>query len=244
MILTNREKLLDDILNSILDTSSIEDLEKTRIRLETEPFCGIDMCYDLEHVVFYLLDTEQRRLVFEHISRLIGEPRIHIFTTLDFIDSLSRKERELLSIEDIEFLTILTGNSEKDEYTSRFRNKKMNKTIISGLPSIDKTGVESFENILLDAEADNVATDYYKTIINYIKLFPNYKPIFIDRLTPVSILITKKMNERKALEPEFQWIGSILQGSYLDDLKTLHIEYFQTGRELLDILENITVLTH
>ena len=244
MILSKRHTFITNILNKIIETDTIEELEKIRIDLETNPFCGLDMCYDLEHIVFHICDEGQRKIILEHIETLVGNDHIHIFTTSEFLDSLSYKEKLLLSTHDLDFITILSGNSENTEYTNRIKNKKIPNGIISGLEPNNIITVENLENVLLNADADNIAADYYSTIINYLKLFPNYMPIFIDRLTPISILITKKMNERKILNPDFKWMGSILQGYQMESLKPFDIKFFKNGVELLEILENITILTN
>lgn len=243
MILSKRHTFIITILNKILETTTIEELEKLRIDLETNPFCGLDMCYDLEHIVFHICDEKERLIILEHIQTLLGEPKIHIFTTSEFIDSLSNKEKILLSTSDLDFITILTSNSESSEYSNRIKNKKLLNGIISGLQPNNIITVENLENVLLNADADNSAADYYSTIINYLKLFPNYIPVYIDKLTPISILITKKMNDRKKLNSEFKWGGSILQGDEMESLKSFGIKYFHNGLELLRILENITVLS-
>lgn len=240
MILAERHKFIRYILDRILKSTTIDELEQIRIDLETNPFCGLEMCYDLEHTVYHIFDEPQRKMVLDHIDTLIGEPKVHIFTTLEFLESLSKKEK--LSMDDIQFITILTGNTESDEYSNRIKNKKIQNSIISGLLSNNITDIENLESVLLNADADHVASDYYSTIINYLKLFPNYMPVFIDKLTPISILITKKMNDRKTLNPDFKWLGSILKGEEMETLESLNIHYFQNGMQLLDILEDITVL--
>jgi hypothetical protein len=240
MILTERHKFIKYILDKILKSTTIDELEQVRIDLEINPFCGLDMCYDLEHTVYHIFDEPQRKMVLDHIDTLIGEPKVHIFTTLEFLESLSKKEK--LSMDDIHFITILTGNTERDEYINRIKNNKIQNSIISGLLPNNITNVENLETVLLNADADHVASDYYTTIINYLKLFPNYMPVYIDRLTPISVLITKKMNDRKILNPDFKWLGSILKGHETESLESLNIHYFQNGLQLLDILENITVL--
>jgi len=224
MILSKRHTFIISILNKIIQTTTIQELEKLRIDLETNPFCGLDMCYDLEHIVFHICSEEQQKIILEHIQTLVSEPKIHIFTTSEFI-------------------TILTSNSENNEYFNRSKNKNILNGMISGLEPNNIDMVDNLDNVLLNADADNSAADYYSTIINYLKLFPNYIPLYIDRLTPISILITKKMNDRKKLNPDFKWAGSILQGEQMDSLVPFHIKFFKNGKEFLELLENITVLS-
>jgi len=243
MILSKRHTFIISILNKIIQTTTIQELEKLRIDLETNPFCGLDMCYDLEHIVFHICSEEQQKIILEHIQTLVSEPKIHIFTTSEFIDSLSKKEKLLLSTQDLDFITILTSNSENNEYFNRSKNKNILNGMISGLEPNNIDMVDNLDNVLLNADADNSAADYYSTIINYLKLFPNYIPLYIDRLTPISILITKKMNDRKKLNQDFKWAGSILQGEQMDSLVPFHIKFFKNGKEFLELLENITVLS-
>lgn len=241
----SKDKLISKIGQSILDTKTIEELEKLQIRLETTPFCGIDTCYDLEHLVFNIFNKTQQDAVLAHIKTLPGIVHPHIFTTLDFISSLSEKEKTLFVEEDMGFITILSSSPENQEYTNRYRTKSITNSIISDLPKTSINNLVDLKDILLDVESDNISTDYYKTIVNYIKLFPNYQPIWIDKLNSVSILLAKKMDERKVLEKDFEWKGALLKGEpsaeLRQSLKKYNIHFFRTQRDLMILLKDITL---
>ena len=244
-MILSKDKLISTIGQSILDTKTIEELEKLQISLETKPFCGIDICYDLEHLVFYIFNKTQQDAVLSHINSLPGNVHPHIFTTLDFISSLSQKEKTLFGEEDMGFITILSSSPENQEYTYRYRTKSITNSVISDLPKTGSNNLVDLKDILLDAESDNVAADYYKTIVNYTKLFPNYQPIWIDRLNSVSILLAKKMDERKELQADFEWKGALLKGKpsteLRESLKKDNIHFFETQRDLMDQLKDITL---
>ena len=75
-----------ELLQHILELNNSNQLFKLKYKLETQPFCGVQQCYDLERFVFHMLTIEQRELVLTHMNKISQEvePRIHIFTSYDY----------------------------------------------------------------------------------------------------------------------------------------------------------------
>ena len=98
------DEYIRNLGNSILDTKSLEDLDRLLYKMETKPFCGLERCYDLEHFVFHIIQPFQRDAVIEHIRSLSADalPKPHIFTDLEYIQSL-----KLLNVYLCIYLTLL-----------------------------------------------------------------------------------------------------------------------------------------
>ena len=100
----------DELLKYILELNNTDELFKLKYQLETQPFCGIEQCYDLERFIFHILTIEQRELIIEHITRISAdiEKKIHIFTTYDYFNQCSEKIKYFLKVNS-DFITIINN---------------------------------------------------------------------------------------------------------------------------------------
>lgn len=236
------DELIRNIGNSILDTKTLAELERLKHRLETQPFCGLQRCYDLEHFVFHVIKPFQRDAVIEHIRSLssTAKPRPHIFIDFDYYQLIGKRLDSL----DIHWITILTSKDEYMESTNRYKTHSKN-AMISGLPQLIYNGVIQRDSLEFDHKAELVASNYINSIINYMYLFPNIIPIWISRLNPASIILAKKL-EKRAQNPRsnFKWLGAYLgvqpsQNIDKDYLASMNIITFKNNRELIEGLSRV-----
>jgi len=247
MIVSTRNQLIEKIRKNILNTSNWEELERVLVQLEVAPFCALQTCYDLQHVVFHILDADQRTEVLRHIASFPALPRrIHLMTTLEFIQDMSPRQKILFGLEETGFITIFSPDTEQHEYMNRNRAKPLINSMISGLPEPEDAGaMNNLKVVLSNHAATRVATEYFNTIVNYLRLFPHYEAVWVDTLNPVSILISNKMYEQKQQEPAFRWAGAILMGNpsrkLKSDLRGLEIKFFSSQSKLLERLAELVV---
>jgi len=241
------DEFIRNIGNQLLDTTNLKQLNEIKYRLETNPFCGLDKCYDLEHFVFYIIKPFQRDAIIEHIRSItLKSNKIpHIFTTFDYTGTLNKTIKLLLEPnKNDSWITILSNTPENHEYIYRFRNKIAN-SIISGLQTIQYNKINKLrlEDIELDHESESIASDYFKTIINYLRLFPNYLPLWISNVSTSAILLSQKLWLRSERDKNFKWLGSLLDNrdnmlnlEQIQELKKINIHVFNNNQELKDIL--------
>ncbi len=246
MILTTRDQLIENIRRSILKTRNWNELQQVLVQLEVAPFCALETCYDLQHVVYAILNATQRSELLRHISAFPPQPnRIHFMMPLSFLQTMSVRERNRFAAADeSEFITVFSTDAEENEYMNRNRTKPIRNSMISELSAAEmvaqEQGANNLRDILSNETAARVAKQYCSTIINYLKLFPHYTAVWIDTLNAVSIHIAVNMHEQKQKHRSLRWSGSILMGlprrTLKADLKSLRIQYFTTHPELLEII--------
>ena len=235
----------DELLNKILEIDNPDDLFLIKYKLEIEPFCGIEQCYDIERFIFHILTMEERELVIDHIKEisLDIDQRIHIFTTYDYYSQSSDKIKYFLKVNG-DFITILSNQSEVYEIGIRNRNIG-NITYISDIDlRIDQKGnipfVSDIDELDHDIVSQSLADLYFRTIINYTNIFPEFIPLFIDFATNANIILANKLNE---IAGEIPMAGCILDNS--QDIipdnfenKELGIFFFKTDNEFMKIFVN------
>lgn len=190
----------DELLEYILELENRDELYKLKYKLETHPFCGIQQCYDLERFVFHMLTIEERELVITHIRTISHDiqPRIHIFTTYDYFNMCSDKIKFFLKVNS-DYITILNDKSEI--YEIALRNVNDDKiSVISDMDlRIDQKGVVPTVSNMVELEHDMVSQSladlYFRTILNYIDIFPEFIPLFIDFATNANIILSHKLHE-------------------------------------------------
>lgn len=245
MILTTRDQLIENIRTSILKTRNWKELHRLLVDLEVAPFCALQTCYDLQHVVYNILNAAQRSELLRHIAAFPPENnRIHIMTQLSFLQNLSLKERnQFAAVQESEFITVFSTDTEANEYMNRNRTKPIRNSMISELLEAT-TAVEpatNLKDILSNQSAVRVAKQYCSTIINYLKLFPHYNAVWVDTLNAVSINIAANMHEHKQKNRSLRWNGAILMGlprhALKADLKSMRVQYFTTQVQLMEIIQ-------
>jgi hypothetical protein len=243
MIVSTRSQLIEKIRKNILHASNWTELEEVLVQLEVAPFCALQTCYDLQHVVFHILNGNQRAEVLRHIASFPALPRrVHIMTTLEFIQNMSPRQKLLFGLEETGFITIFSPDTEQNEYMNRNRAKPLINSMISNLPEEGSAAgpMNNLKMVLSNQTATRVATKYVNTIVNYLRLFPHYEAVWVDTLNPISIIISNKMHEQKQQDPGFRWGGAILMGTpsrkLKSDLRPLNLKYFSTQTKLLEHL--------
>jgi hypothetical protein len=244
MILTTRNQLIENIRRSILKTRSWKELQQVLVQLEVAPFCALETCYDLQHVVYHILNAAQRSELLRHISAFPPEHnRIHFMIPLSFLQTMSVKERNRFAAADeSEFITVFSTDTEENEYLNRNRTAPIRNSMISELsaPAFQEQGANNLRDVLSNQIAARVAKQYCSTIINYLKLFPHYNAVWIDTLNAVAIHVAANMHEHKQKNRSLRWNGAILLGhprrTLKSDLKAMRIQYFTTHEQLLEII--------
>lgn len=235
----------DELLKYILELSNYDELFKLKYQLETHPFCGIEQCYDLERFIFHILTIEQRELVISHIKKISHDvqPRIHIFTTYDYFNQCSDKIKYFLKVNS-DYITILNSKSEVYEIGLRNVNND-NISFISDIDlRIDQKGVipvvSNIEELGHDMVSQSLADLYFRTIMNYTDIFPEFIPLFIDFANNANIILSYKFNE---IIENKKIAGSILDNSQRNipdnfDNNELKIYFFKTENEFIKIFAN------
>jgi hypothetical protein len=202
----------DELLNNILELDNPDDLFEIKYKFEIQPFCGIEQCYDIERFIFHILTIEERELVIEHIKEisLDIEQRIHIFTTYDYYSHCSDKNTYISDID----LRI---------------DQKGNIPHVSDIDELDR-----------DIVSQSLADLYFRTIINYTNIFPEFIPLFIDFATNANIILANKLNE---IAGEIPMAGCILDNSQdiiPDNFENIElgIYFFKTDNEFMKIFVN------
>ena len=235
----------DELLNNILELDNPDDLFEIKYKFEIQPFCGIEQCYDIERFIFHILTIEERELVIEHIKEisLDIEQRIHIFTTYDYYSHCSDKIKYFLKVNS-DFITIISNKSEV--YEIGIRNRNIDKiTYISDIDlRIDQKGniphVSDIDELDRDIVSQSLADLYFRTIINYTNIFPEFIPLFIDFATNANIILANKLNE---IAGEIPMAGCILDNSQdiiPDNFENIElgIYFFKTDNEFMKIFVN------
>ena len=211
--------------NQILDSNDLKSLNRS---LELKPLCLLQNCYDLERFVYNLITPVQRKAILDHIKNLSKDQPIepHIFTTAEYAKQLSMVE--------LDWITVLSNTPESFEYSMRSRLPQ-NTNVISEIPEYYES---SDENIPipdeLDDELESVSQFIFQKIRNYCHLFPNFRVIYIDRSSPVSIRVSDKLWERTKKDPSFVVLGTFLQGSAKKKYK--NINHFNNRADLLALI--------
>ena len=235
----------DELLNNILAIDNPNDLFQIKFKLETHPFCGIQQCYDIERFIFHILSFEERELVIDHIKEISIDidQRIHIFTTYDYYSQCSDKIKYFLKVNS-DFITILSNKSEVYEIGIRNRNID-NFTCISDIDlRIDQKGhipqISNISELDHDIVSQSLADLFFRTIINYTNIFPEFIPLFIDFATNANIILANKLN---IIASDTNIAGCILDNS--QDIipdnfenKELGIFFFKTDNEFMKIFVN------
>jgi hypothetical protein len=245
MILTTRKQLIENIRTSILKTRNWKELQQVLVQLEVAPFCALETCYDLHHVVYHVLNAVERSELLRHISAFPPEHnRVHFMIPLSFLQTMSAEERNRFAAADAsEFITVFSTDTEENEYMNRNRTKPVRNSMISELaaPTGLQSSPDNLRNVLSNLTAARVAKQYCSTLINYLKLFPHYTAVWIDTLNPVAIHIAANMHEQKLKNRSLRWNGAILMGhprrTLKSDLKSMRIQYFTTHAQLLEIIQ-------
>ena len=246
MILTTRNQLIENIRRSVLKTRNWKELHEVLVQLEVVPFCALETCYDLQHVVYNVLNAAQRSEVLRHISAFPPEHnRIHFMIPLSFLQTMSVRERNRFAATDeSEFITVFSTDTEENEYMNRNRTMPIRNSMISELSAArtaEERGATNLRDILSNQTAARVAKQYCSTIINYLKLFPHFNAVWIDTLNAVSIHIAANMHEHKQKNRSLRWNGALLMGlprrTLKSDLTSLRIQYFTTHAQLLEIIQ-------
>jgi hypothetical protein len=234
-----------ELLQHILELNNSNQLFKLKYKLETQPFCGVQQCYDLERFVFHMLTIEQRELVLTHMNKISQEvePRIHIFTSYDYFNQCSDKIKFFLKVNS-DYLTIL--NNKPEIYEIGLRNVNNDKiSIISDIDlRIDQKGVvpevSNMDELMDDMVSQSLADLYFRTIINYTEIFPEFIPLYIDFANNSNIILANKLYE---ISKHKNNVGCILDNSQKiipekfanDELK---IYFFKTENEFIKIFVN------
>jgi hypothetical protein len=192
----------DELLKYILELENTDELYKLKFQLETQPFCGVEQCYDLERFIFHLITIEQRQLIIEHIARISTdiEKKIHIFTTYDYFNQCSEKIKYFLKVNS-DFITII--NSKSEVYEIGLRNVNNDKvSFISDMDlRIDQKGaipnVSELDELDQDMVSQSLADLYLRTILNYTEIFPEFVPLFIDFATNANTILAYKLYDAR-----------------------------------------------
>jgi len=235
----------DELLNKILELDNPDDLFEIKYELEIQPFCGIEQCYDIERFIFHILTIQERELVIEHIKEISIDiqQRIHIFTTYDYYSQSSDKIKYFLKVNS-DFITIISNKSEVYEIGIRNRNID-NITYISDIDlRIDQKGniphVSDVDELDHDIVSQSLADLYFRTIINYTNIFPEFIPLFIDFATNANIILANKLN---IIASDTNMAGCILDNSQdiiPDNFENIEsgIYFFKTDNEFMKIFVN------
>jgi hypothetical protein len=245
MILTTRNQLIENIRRTILKTRNWTELQQVLVQLEVAPFCALETCYDLQHVVYHILKPTQRAELLRHISSFPPEHnRIHFMVPLSFLQTMSAGERNRFAAADeSEYITVFSTDTEENEYMNRNRTMPIRNSMISELsaPAGHQECPDNLRDILSNISAARVAKQYCSTLINYLKLFPHYTAVWIDTMNPVAIHIAANMHDHKQKNRSLRWNGAILMGqprrTLKSDLKFMRIQYFTTNPQLLEIIQ-------
>lgn len=235
----------DELLTFILELDNHEELYKLKYQLETTPFCGIQLCYDLEKFIFHLLTIEQRELVITHIKKISKDiqQRIHIFTTYDYYNQCSKKIKYFLKVNS-DYITII--NNKPEVYEIGLRNVNNDKmSFISDIDlRIDQKGiipvVVSIDELEHDIVSQSLADLYFRTILNYTDIFPEFIPLFIDFATNANLILSYKLHD---LMSEKNIAGSVLDNSQQiipDNFENtqLNIYFFKKDSDFIKIFAN------
>jgi len=244
MIVTTRSQLIENIRTSILNTRNWKELQQVLVQLEVAPFCALQTCYDLQHVVYNLLTAAQRSELLRHISSFPPEQTsLHIMTPLSFLQTLSvRENSSFAGADESEFITVFSTDTEQNEYMNRNRMQPIRNSMISELARTSTSlTANNLNDILSNPNVARVAKLYCSTILNYLKLFPHYNAVWIDTLNAVSIHIAVTMHEHTQKNRNLRWNGAILLGlprrALKADLKSIRIQYFTTHSQLLELIQ-------
>jgi len=238
----------DELLKYILELDDTEKLFALKYQLETQPFCGIQQCYDLERFIFHILTIDERGLVISHIKKISKdiEQRIHIFTTYDYYIQSSEKIKYFLKVNS-DFITILNNKPEIYEIGIRNVNNDNNDNI-SYISDMDlrieqKGNIPSVEDIVElehDMVSQSLADLYFRTIINYSDIFPEFIPLFIDFATNANIILAYKLYD---IKDKIHSAGCLLDNSKNTiplpfENKDFGIYTFKTHNEFMKIFVN------
>jgi hypothetical protein len=171
------------------------------------------------------------------------EPRIHIFTSYDYFNQCSDKIKFFLKVNS-DYLTIL--NNKPEIYEIGLRNVNNDKiSIISDIDlRIDQKGVvpevSNMDELMDDMVSQSLADLYFRTIINYTEIFPEFIPLYIDFANNSNIILANKLYE---ISKHKNNVGCILDNSQKiipekfanDELK---IYFFKTENEFIKIFVN------
>ena len=237
----SKEELLDYIFE--IDDPNL--LYSLKYKMETTPFCGIEQCYDLERFIFHIITIEERQKVIEHIKKISTdvEKKIHIFTTNTYYSDLPEQIKCFLKINS-NYITILNKESEINEIGIRSINQP-DLSYISDieLPLEQKGVIPNIDNIR-DLEGDIVSQSladlYFRTIINYTSIFPEFIPLFIDYATNANLILAYKLND---IRDRIQVVGCLLNNSQNTILlpfenKQIGLYSFKTHSEFMKIFVN------
>jgi hypothetical protein len=179
----NKSNYITSIYNNLINITNYNELFKYKTRLEINPFCGIQTCYDLEQLIFYEFNTTQRDTILKHIAQLaVNRPKkYHIFTTFDYYNSSPSHIKKFLTT-NYHYITILSNFNEKYEVYYRSINKPI--SIISDINI--KTRYKS-----LKSSNTIISEMTILSIENYLKIFPEFVPIYIDKYNDISKLVSE-----------------------------------------------------
>jgi len=249
-MLLGKDKLLDLILN----TKNNTELYKVKYMLETKPFCGVQNCYDLERFVFHILPKKDRERVIEHIAKLYKDSTTvkhpHIFTTYNFYNKLDDNTKSYLK-NNTEYITILHNYSEIDEILIRNKNRD-NLSYISGFNEVEEIDYDNYkisnttQELLDDEVSTTLADKYFRTIVNYCNIFPEFNPIFIDGVTNANLLLGLRLTSNKKLSERINFLGSLLKINanfsqdtplYQEINNSKKIYFFTQFKDFIDLFE-------
>jgi hypothetical protein len=234
-----------ELLQHILSIDDNQELYKLKHKLETKPFCGVEQCYDLERFIFHMLSIEERQLIITHIRNISKDvqKQIHIFTTYDYYNQCSEKIKYFLKVNS-NYITILNKNSEIYEIALRNTNNE-NISFISDVDlRIEQKGiiplVLNIDELNDDIVSQSLADLYLRIIINYIDIFPEFIPLYIDFATNANIILSHKLNE---IEDSKNIAGCILDNSKQllpknFENRDLNIYFFERENDFLKIFVN------
>lgn len=241
----------EELLEVILNIEDPNELYKLKSRLEVSPFCGVENCYDLEKFVFSMLSLDERKKVITHIRKISKnmEPRIHVFTTYDYFKKIenynTNKNIKCFLNKNSDYITILSPKQEFEEIAFRGLSDKdvsmisrleLDKAFMGDIPVV--TTLTQLEN---DSVSHGIADIYFRTIVNYTRIFPEFIPVFIADATNANILLAHKMND---IRQSIDFRGCILDNSInkmasIFENHSIKIHFFTNEKEFMGIFMNI-----